>query len=83
MRKFLRLCLTISVLAVGGNPAGVVQQAQARWKPQYTDSPYREWYQAATRPRGLVMLWPWRRPPGLRCLHKAGEMACPSPWQGL
>jgi hypothetical protein len=45
MRKFLRLCLTITVLVVGGNPAGVVQQAQARWKPQYTDSPYREWYQ--------------------------------------
>jgi hypothetical protein len=44
MRKFLCLCLTITVLAVGGYPTGVVQQAQARWKPQYADSPYREWF---------------------------------------
>jgi hypothetical protein len=44
MRKFARLCLAVTVLAVGGNLAGVLQQAQARWKPQYADAPYRQWF---------------------------------------
>jgi hypothetical protein len=43
--KFVRLCLAVTVLAFGGDPAGVVQQAHGRWKPEYADAPYREWYQ--------------------------------------
>jgi hypothetical protein len=42
MRKFVCLCLAIAVLAIGG--AGIVQQAQARWKSQYANAPYAEWY---------------------------------------
>ena len=48
MRKFVRLCVAVVVLAV----AGVVQQAQARWKPQYADSPYRGWYEHQRDRRG-------------------------------
>ena len=53
MRKFVRLCLAGAVLAVGGYPTGVVQQAQARWKPQYADSPYAEWFQQQRNKQGL------------------------------
>jgi hypothetical protein len=42
MRKFSCLCLAIAVLPIGG--AGIVQQAQARWKSQYANAPYAEWY---------------------------------------
>jgi hypothetical protein len=45
--------LTITVLAVGGYPTGVVQQARARWKPQYTDSRYAEWFQQQRKKQGL------------------------------
>jgi hypothetical protein len=48
MRKFVRLCVAVVVLAV----AGVVQQAQAGWKPQYADSPYRGWYEHQRDRRG-------------------------------
>ena len=41
------------MLVVGGNPAGVVQQAEARWKPQYADSPYREWFEQQRSKQGL------------------------------
>jgi len=37
------ICLCIAVLAIGGN-LGVVQQAEARWKPEYANSPHREWF---------------------------------------
>ena len=52
MRKFVRFCLAVTVLAVGGNPTGVGQQAQARWKPKYTDTQYREWFEQQRDGRG-------------------------------
>ena len=54
MRKFAGACLAVTVLAVGGNPAGIVQQAQARWKPEYADAPYREWFEQQNDSSG----WP-------------------------
>ena len=42
-KKIICMCFAVTVLAVEGN-LGLVQQAQARWKPEYADSPYREWF---------------------------------------
>jgi hypothetical protein len=49
MRKAHALCLTavlaISALAICGNQATVVRQAEARWKPEFAGSPFRAWYE--------------------------------------
>ena len=50
MRKLVRLCFAVTALLV----SVVVQQAQARWKPAYAVSPYREWYKHQRDRRG----WP-------------------------
>jgi hypothetical protein len=42
MQKFICLCIAVAVLAVGN--VGVAQQAQGRWKPEYANSPNREWF---------------------------------------
>ena len=42
MPKFTCFCFAVAVLAVVN--VSIVQQAQARWKPKYADSPYREWF---------------------------------------
>jgi hypothetical protein len=42
MPKFICFCFAVTVLAVKN--VGIVQQAQARSKPEYADSPYREWF---------------------------------------
>lgn len=42
MQKVIYLCFAVAVLAAGNG--GVVQQAQARWKPEYADSPYAKWF---------------------------------------
>jgi hypothetical protein len=42
MQKFICLCFAVTVLAVGNT--GMLQQVQARWKPEYADAPHREWF---------------------------------------
>jgi hypothetical protein len=41
MRKFVGLSFAVTVLLV----SGVVQQVQARWKSEYADAAYHEWFQ--------------------------------------
>ncbi len=38
----LLIVLAVAALAVG--PAGIVQQAQARWKPEFANAPQAAWY---------------------------------------
>ena len=42
MRKFICFCFAVAVLAVGN--VALVQQAQGRWKSEYAEAPYREWF---------------------------------------
>jgi hypothetical protein len=39
---FLLIVLAVAALAIG--PAGIVQQAQARWKSDFANAPYATWY---------------------------------------
>jgi hypothetical protein len=42
VRKFICFCFAVALLAVGN--VAFVQEAQARWKPEYVDAPHREWF---------------------------------------
>ena len=43
-RKPRRLLLVAVLALVGGISMVVAHQVQARWKPEYADAPYREWF---------------------------------------
>jgi hypothetical protein len=49
MRKARGLCLTavlaVAALTIGANSAGFVPPAQARWKPEFADSPHKAWFE--------------------------------------
>ena len=58
---FLLIVLAVAALAIC--PAGIVPQAQARWKSEFANAPYATC--AAARWGRLVMLRPRRRPSSL------------------
>ena len=40
----LCLLIVLAVAALATGPAGIVQQVQARWKPEFANSPQAAWY---------------------------------------
>jgi len=52
----VRLLLTVSTLAlsIASICTIVSSPVQARWKPEYANSPYREWYSKQTNGRGEI-----------------------------